>query len=110
MGSNPLDELIEDAPLTNVAKMKDAIKKLQGPRDTWSVWVWVTGRIDGSPPAVFIEQTQIKDDATGDVLAFFGTVFTQRLEEKRYASYEAIASDLERASDYLPIRLIIGKA
>jgi hypothetical protein len=108
MSSNPLDTQQADVPPTSVARMREEISRLGGERGTWSVWAWVDGRIDGSPSAVFLQQTQVKDDATGAVVAVFGQVFTQRMEQKRYSSYEAIVSDLERVSDYLPVRLIIG--
>jgi hypothetical protein len=108
MSNNPLDVQLADAPITSVARMREAIARLEGQRDTWSVWAWTSGRIDHSPPAVFLQQTQVKNDATGGVLAVFGPIYTQRMEQKRYASFEAIVSDLEKASDYLPVRLNIG--
>lgn len=108
MSNNPLDIQLADVPPTSVARMREEIAKLEGDRATWSVWAWTSGRIDHSPPAVFLLQTQVKDDASGDVLAVFGPVFTQRMEQKRYASFEAIVSDLEKTSDFLPVRLMIG--
>lgn len=107
MASNPFDRLKEDAQITSVAKMRDDIKQLKGARDTWSIWGWVTGRLGSSPPALFLYQVQVRDDATGETRAVFGEIYTQRIESKRYASYEAIATDLERVAGGLPIRLNI---
>jgi hypothetical protein len=105
MPNNPLDIQLTGAPPTSVAKMREEIAKLDGDRASWA---WTSGRIDHSPPAVFLQQTQVKDDDSGEVLAVFGPVYTQRMEQKRYASFEAIVSDLEKTSDFLPVRLMIG--
>lgn len=108
MPTNPVDRLKEEASPTSIAKMRADIAHLPGKRDTWSVWGWVTGQLGGSPPALFLHQTQVRDDATAETLAAFGEIFTQRFESKRYASYEAVAGDLERVAGDLPVRLIIG--
>lgn len=102
---NPLDPVDEPLEITGIAKMREAIAAISGDRATWSVWGWVSGFTFGSPPALFLHRVEIRDDKSGDTLAAFGEIHTQRLEPKRYASVEAIANDLQKVVDDIPVRL-----
>ncbi len=102
---NPLDPPDEQLEISGVAKMRQAIAALLGDRSTWSIWGWVTGSTFGSPPVFFLQRVELRDDSSGDIIIAFGEIYTQRLEPKRYGSVEAIANDLQKAVDDIPVRL-----